>query len=217
MGFLDNSSITIDAVLTKYGKQKLANGEPLGITYFGASDTGIDYGLWNEGNTAGSDQYGQAIEDLPMLESPVVGRFAMRYVLGTGIDNKLANEYLILDALEYTLKYSSTSKGIETIIPQTGNFNGNEKYFFEVSDNSGFNFSPGGEAIDKKKLEAPLPELEREEAMLIGPTSQLEIWPIQLRKTILTSITITGATSGASETIRVTALGGDLQNPSSPL
>ena len=63
MGFLDNSSITVDAVLTKLGKEKLAAGQPLGITKFGASDDGIDYKLWNAGNTAGSDQYGQAIED----------------------------------------------------------------------------------------------------------------------------------------------------------
>ena len=206
MGFLNNSSITIDAVLTKLGKEKLASGQPLGITQFGCSDDQIDYSLWNPGNTGGSDQYGQAIEDLPMLESPVLGVQAFRYTLGTGQDNLLANPYLILDAKEYSLKYSGDKQGIETIKPQTGNFNGNEQYFFYVSNNAGFNFSPGGKAIDQRKLEAPLPQLEREEAMVIGPASHLEIWPISTDTTLVTSITVEGVETGARNNIRVTAL-----------
>ena len=212
MGFLDNSSITIDAVLTKYGKEKLANGQPLDISFFGASDDGISYELWNEANTSGSDQYGQALEDLPMLESPVTGRFAMRYVLGTGIDNMIANPYLILDATEYTLKYSSRKKGVEIISPQTGNFSADETYRFEISTNAGFHFSPGGSPIDKSQLEAPLPERDLEEAMIIGPTKQLEIWPMKLNSAVVTAITIIGEQSGAMETVRVTALGGDSQD-----
>ena len=206
MGFLDNSSITIDAVLTKLGKEKLAAGQPLGITQFGCSDDQVDYSLWNTGNTGGSDQYGQAIEDLPMLESPVLGIQAFRYTLGTGQDNLLANPYLILDATELTLLYSGDQQGIQTITPQTGNFNAKEQYHFHISQNAGFNFSPGGKAIDQRRLEAPLPQSEREEAMMIGPADKLEIWPISTNKTLVTSITIIGATTGAHGNLRVTAL-----------
>lgn len=206
MGFLDNSSITIDAVLTKLGKEKLAAGQPLGITQFGCSDDQVDYSLWNTGNTGGSDQYGQAIEDLPMLESPVLGVQAFRYTLGTGQDNLLANPYIILDATEITLLYSGDQQGIQTITPQTGNFNTSEQYFFHISNNAGFNFSPGGRAIDQRRLEAPLPQSEREEAMEIGPADKLEIWPISTNTTLVTSITITGATTGAIGNVRVTAL-----------
>jgi hypothetical protein len=212
MGYLSNASITIDAILTKYGKEKLANGQSLGIVSFGASDDGIDYGLWNEANVSGSDQYGQAIEDLPMLESPVTGRFAMRYVLGTGIDNMIANPYLILDQTEIELKYSSRNDGTVPIAPQTGNFNVDETYTYEVSTNAGFNFSPGGHPIDKTMLEAPLPERDLEEAMIIGPSKELKIWPMKLERSVVTAITITGQQSGATETIRVTALGGDDQD-----
>ncbi len=209
MGFLDNSSITIDAVLTKLGKEKLANGNPLGITQFGCSDDMIDYSLWNPGNTGGTDQYGQAIEDLPMLESPVINSQAFRYSLGTGQGNLLANPYLILDATEYTLRYSGENQGTETIRPQTGNYNSSEQYIFHVSNNAGFNFSPGGRSVDTRTLEAPLPQGDREEQMEIGPATHLDIWPISTDTTLVTSILVEGADTGALANVRVTALAND--------
>ena len=47
MGYLDNSSITVDAVLTKKGREILKDGGNLNITSFTLSDTGVDYTLWN--------------------------------------------------------------------------------------------------------------------------------------------------------------------------
>ena len=212
MGFLDNSSITIDAVLTKYGKEKLASGQSLGISHFGGSDDGIHYGLWNEANTAGSDKYGQAIEDMPMMESPVIGRFAFRYKLGTGVDNLVANPYIILDATEYTLKYSSKDRGAITIEPQAGNMAGEGMYTFEIAQNSGVNVDPGGKPIDKQQLEAPLPERDLEEAMIIGPTNKITVSPMKLKSTVVSAITITEVNSGAMATVRLTCLGGDKQD-----
>ena len=48
MGYLDNGSITVDAVLTKKGREILKDGNNLNITSFTCSDTGVDYSLWNE-------------------------------------------------------------------------------------------------------------------------------------------------------------------------
>ena len=47
MGYLDNSTIVVDAVLTKQGRKLLALGQGLNIQYFTLSDTGVDYSLWN--------------------------------------------------------------------------------------------------------------------------------------------------------------------------
>ena len=47
MGYLDNASITVDAVLTKKGREILKNGGNLNVTSFTLSDTGVDYTLWN--------------------------------------------------------------------------------------------------------------------------------------------------------------------------
>ena len=45
MGYLNGNTITVDAILTKHGRQKLAEGQALGITKFALSDDGVDYKL----------------------------------------------------------------------------------------------------------------------------------------------------------------------------
>ena len=47
MGILDNDTVIVDAILTKIGRQKLAQGQPLGISKFAFGDTGVDYTLYN--------------------------------------------------------------------------------------------------------------------------------------------------------------------------
>ena len=69
MGYLDNSTIVVDAVLTKQGRKLLALGQGLNISYFTLSDTGVDYSLWNPDHPSGSAYYGEAIENLPNLEA----------------------------------------------------------------------------------------------------------------------------------------------------
>jgi len=78
MGYLDNSSITVDAVLTKKGREILKNGGNLNITSFTLSDTGVDYTLWNVDHPDGSPSYGAAIENLPQLEASVHAEYNLR-------------------------------------------------------------------------------------------------------------------------------------------
>lgn len=71
MAYLSNTSITIDAILTKKGRELLAQGGAGGfnITQFALGDDEVDYTLWNSGNDKGSNYYGEAIENLPTLEA----------------------------------------------------------------------------------------------------------------------------------------------------
>ena len=69
MGFLDNSSITVDAILTKRGRQILANGGDLGITKFALSDEEVDYTLYDVTHPNGTDSYGAVIENMSLLEA----------------------------------------------------------------------------------------------------------------------------------------------------
>ena len=69
MGILDSDTVIVDAILTKLGRDKLRQGEPLGITQYAFGDTGVDYSLYNPNHPSGSDSYGSAITALPQLEA----------------------------------------------------------------------------------------------------------------------------------------------------
>ena len=70
MGYLDNTSITVDAILTKRGRELLARGDgSFNITQFALADDEVDYTLYNENHPNGSQYYGEAIENMPLLEA----------------------------------------------------------------------------------------------------------------------------------------------------
>lgn len=83
MGYLDNSSVTVDAILTNKGRQLLAAGGKLNITKFALSDDEVDYDLWNASHTLGSNYYGKVIEDMPILEALPDETQMLRYKLVT--------------------------------------------------------------------------------------------------------------------------------------
>jgi hypothetical protein len=68
MGYLNNSSRTLDAILTKKGRELLSSGGNFDVTQFALGDDEIDYSLWDASHTQGTDYYGAVIENLPALE-----------------------------------------------------------------------------------------------------------------------------------------------------
>jgi len=100
MGYLDNSSITVDAVLTKKGRELLKNGGNLNVTSFTLSDTGVDYTLWNTAHPSGSAYYGEAIENLPMLEASVHAEYNLRNRLISLNQQTVAVPALVLTGLD---------------------------------------------------------------------------------------------------------------------
>jgi hypothetical protein len=68
MGYLDNSSRTLDAILTKKGREILSSGGDFTVTKFALGDDEIDYALWDTKHTSGTDYYGAVIDNLPALE-----------------------------------------------------------------------------------------------------------------------------------------------------
>ena len=82
MGYLDNTTITVDAVLTKKGRQLLSQGrQNFTITKFALADDEVDYNLWNVAHPSGSNYYGVAIEEMPVLEPSADETQSMRYKL----------------------------------------------------------------------------------------------------------------------------------------
>jgi len=83
MGYLDNSTVTVDAILTNKGREVLAAGGRLNITKFALSDDEIDYDLWNPAHTLGTNYYGAVIENMPVLEALPDESQMLRYKLIT--------------------------------------------------------------------------------------------------------------------------------------
>jgi hypothetical protein len=83
MGYLDNTEITVDAILTKKGRQKLASGQSLNITKFALGDDEIDYTLYEPAHPKGSAYYDSAIRSIPVTEASPDETQVLRYKLVT--------------------------------------------------------------------------------------------------------------------------------------
>jgi hypothetical protein len=84
MGYLDNTIVTVDAILTKKGRELLARGDgSFNITQFALADDEVDYTLYNPSHPSGSVYYGQAIENMPVLEAFPDETQIMKYKLAT--------------------------------------------------------------------------------------------------------------------------------------
>ena len=69
MGYLNNATTVLDAILTKKGRELLSRGQnEFRITKFALADDEVDYALWDVSHPSGTDYYGQVIEALPLLE-----------------------------------------------------------------------------------------------------------------------------------------------------
>ena len=84
MGFINNTSYILNAVLTKKGREYLAKSSGnFNITKFALSDDEIDYTLWDTAHPKGTDYFGAVLESTPMLEPCVDPEVVMKYKLIT--------------------------------------------------------------------------------------------------------------------------------------
>lgn len=68
MAYLDNRTLTVDAILTTKGRELLSKGQGFNITQFALADDEIDYGLYTTSHPLGSNYYAAIIENLPLVE-----------------------------------------------------------------------------------------------------------------------------------------------------
>jgi len=68
MAYIDNKTITVDAVLTKRGRELLAQTGNLNITSFALADDEVDYSLYNPNHPQGSAYYDISIRNTPVFQ-----------------------------------------------------------------------------------------------------------------------------------------------------
>ena len=136
MAYLNSTSVVIDAILTKKGRELLArNDGSFRITQFSLADDEIDYSLYNPNHPSGSAFYGEAIQAMPVIQAYPDDQEILKYKLitlprGTGaipVISSVPNIDLVL------------GRSI-TVNPQTANYVGSASptetsgYLFIIGD-----------------------------------------------------------------------------------
>lgn len=126
MGYLNNNAVTIDAILTKKGRECMArNDGSFKITQFALSDDEIDYTLYNPNHGQGSKFYGEAILSLPLLEAFSDESQIMKYKLVTLPRGTAKMPVINLGYNSIVLKQGAQL----AITPQTLNYLGKDQTF----------------------------------------------------------------------------------------
>ena len=122
MGYLNNATTVLDAILTKKGRELLSRGQnEFNITKFAVADDEVDYSLWDVSHPQGTDYYGNVIENLPLLEPTPDTNTIMRYKLVTRAVGTRKMSSLIGVQSTYNVNWSSLGNAIDsvTISPST--------------------------------------------------------------------------------------------------
>ena len=208
MAYLNNQYVTIDAVLTKKGRELLArNDGSFQITQFALADDEIDYTLYNPNHPSGSAFFGEAIESMPLLEAFVDETQIMKYKLVTL--NRGTSKLPVLN-LGYTAVSLRQAAAIN-ITPQTLNYLGAVStfepsgYLLTVGD-SRFLSTFTGTGVDTTGLNITAPTPNASGASLSATQVGTSF---SLIATTINTLFPTSAVAGASISTTITAMGRD--------
>ena len=137
MGFLDNTTITVDAILTRKGREKLASFGSFDIVYYAFADDEIDYNLYDVTHPQGSTYYGAVLENMPLLESFVDETQVMRYKLFTN-ENKDLNTLAYVTANAGTAPQAGNGETITLVDINTANYDTDDTYKFTLLNTNVF-------------------------------------------------------------------------------
>lgn len=213
MAYLNSTSVVIDAILTKKGRELLArNDGSFRITQFSLADDEIDYSLYNPYHPSGSAFYGEAIQSMPIIQAYPDDQEIMKYKLitlprGTGAIPVISS----VPNIDLVLGRSFT------VNPQTANYVGSASpvetsgYLFTIGDvrtMSSFNgigintaeattlnntITTIGTNVSKTVIGTSLNMTATTVKSLFGSATQ-----------ITTTLTVVGRDSGARTTVQVT-------------
>jgi len=212
MGYLNNTIVTVDAILTTKGRQLLAqNDGTFRITQFALADDEIDYTLYNPNHPSGSAYYGQAIENMPLLEAFPLETQTMKYKLVTLPRGTAKMPILNVGYASITIKQGASL----AITPQTLNYIGGNTY-----ETSGYSYTIGdvrtmatfdGVGINTPNataLNATTTLGTSVSKTVIGTTLNMKATTVNTlfgsNTALYTTLTVIGRDSGARVTIPVT-------------
>lgn len=213
MAYLNSTSVVIDAILTKKGRELLArNDGSFRITQFSLADDEIDYSLYNPYHPSGSAFYGEAIQSMPVIQAYPEDQEIMKYKLltlprGTGVIPVISG----VNTIDNLVIGKSIS-----ITPQTANYGGSSTvfetsgYIFTIGDvrtMSSFT-ATGINTPEAASMNGTVTVGTNVSKTVIGTTLTLTATTVRSifgsQTTIKTNLTVVGRDSGARITVPVT-------------
>ena len=213
MAILNNTVVTVDAILTTKGRELLArNDGSFQITQFSLADDEIDYTLYNPTHPSGSAFYGEAIEAMPIIQAFPEDTQIMRYKLVTLPRGTSRLPVVSLGYNTITLKQGASL----TITPQTLNYLGATStfeangYVATISDirllssftGTGITTTTVGQPELNTTTGAVLSKSEIGTSFTLTGTTVNTLFGSSLT-TLATTITVIGRDSGARITIPI--------------
>jgi len=202
MGYLSNTELTVDAILTKKGREKLAAGQGLNITQFALADDEIDYSLYEPAHPLGSAYYDVAIKNMPVLEANPDETQVMKYKLVTLPKNTTRIPVVELGQLPFGL----TQRSGEITLSPTTSPAGNRSLGYTVVLSNKAAGDIIGEGVTSDVGSVPMfigDDVSATAAIAKGISFKFIPNP-SLTSTIKTTITVYGNETGGSQTVPLT-------------
>ena len=202
MGYLSNTELTVDAILTKKGREKLAAGQGLNITQFALADDEIDYSLYEPAHPLGSAYYDTAIKNMPVLEANPDETQVMKYKLVTLPKNTTRIPVVELGQLPFGL----TQRSGEITLSPTTSPAGNRSLGYTVVLSNKAAGDIIGEGVTSDVGSVPMfigDDVSATAAIAKGISFKFIPNP-SLTSTIKTTITVYGNETGGSQTVPLT-------------
>lgn len=117
MSYLNNSTVVVDAVLTKKGREILASQGGLNISSYALSDDEIDYRLYQPDHPQGSAFYDLAVKNIPVMESFTDETQVLKFKLVTLASG--VSSIPVISLGQTSINVSSDFRGEVVIVPST--------------------------------------------------------------------------------------------------
>jgi hypothetical protein len=209
MGYLNKETVTVDAILTKRGRQLLSQGQSaFQITKFAVADDEVDYGLYDPAHPLGTQYYGSAIENMPIVEATPDETQNLRFKLVTlsrdsGGINIIPTIGSSIEQINMTFDVTPTVDiNLETSAGQNIKFDEADGYTAVLFDRTAVTIVPIGNiagvstAIDTDSISTT--------SLVVQGLRGFSIEAKDVDRITNTQLVITGNESGATITIPIT-------------
>ena len=191
MGFLDNSSITVDAILTTRGREILSRGGNFDVTKFALSDEEIDYTMYDSTHPDGTYSFDLMIDNTSVLEA-IPNRTNLTSFL---VNSSQIGSNIFLSQTDWTNLHWDTLLNIVPITTGTAEEEV-EDYTFTIQNTSVVKFDRFYVSTDQ-----PWQVVRDNTKTVVGRGVQVKSQSINLAAT--TTITVRGNVSGITKVVTV--------------